>query len=195
LSQKITKSWNCFLSQYLNNNYLFVFVWLCDCQFFAANFALPQAEVEGEEIPLFKEVIFTELDREEAAKVVEEYNKVPKNGSNVLTNRLLLNPIFLDCQSNPNPSQVYDWQSKSNLQNGLTIQSKSNHNPTIFGKRYRTANNEWSSFMMKPWNSQETFLNKFQPYCKIICLKILMKSSLASLLEHDALWKFNLLIK
>jgi len=22
--------------------------------------------------------------------------------------RLLLNPIFLDCQSNPNPSQIYD---------------------------------------------------------------------------------------
>ena len=48
--------------------------------FFAANFALPQAEAEGEETPtpLFKEIIFTELDREEAAKVVEEYNKVPK---------------------------------------------------------------------------------------------------------------------
>ena len=114
-----------------------------------------------------------------------------------LVGRLLLNPIFLDCQSNPNPSQIYDWQSKSksNFQNGLTIQSKSNHNPTIFGKRYRTANIEWSSFMMKPWNSQETFLIKFQPYCKIICLKILMNSSLASLLEHDALWNFNLLIK
>ena len=111
--------------------------------------------------------------------------------------RLLLNPIFLDCQSNPNPSQIYDWQSKSksNFQNGLTIQSKSNHNPTIFDKRYRTANNEWSNFMMKPWNSQETFLIKSQPYCKINCLKILTKSSLASLFQHDALWNFNLLIK
>ena len=109
----------------------------------------------------------------------------------------MLNPIFLDCQSNPNPSQIYDWQSKSksNFQNGLTIQSKSNHNPTIFGKRYRTANIEWSSLMMKPWNSQETFLIKFQPYCKIFCLKISMKSSLASLLEHDAVWNFNLFIK
>ena len=49
----------------------------------------------------------------------------------------MLNPIFLDCQSNPNPSQIYDWQSKSksNFQNGLTIQSKSNHNPTIFEKK------------------------------------------------------------
>ena len=46
--------------------------------------------------------------------------------------RVLLNPIFLDCQSNPNPLQIYDWQSKSKstFQNGLTIQSKSNHNPT-----------------------------------------------------------------
>ncbi len=52
-----------------------------------------------------------------------------------------------------------------------------------------------SSFVMKPWNSQETFLIKFQPYCQINCLKILMKSSLASLLEHDALWNFILLIK
>ena len=43
----------------------------------------------------------------------------------------MLNPIFLDCQSNPNPLQIYDWQSKSKstFQNGLTIQSKSNHNP------------------------------------------------------------------
>ncbi len=111
--------------------------------------------------------------------------------------RLLLNPIFLDCQSNPNPSQIYDWQSKSksNFLKGLTIQSKSNHNPTIFGKRFRTEKTEWSSFMMKPWNSQEIFLIKFQPYCKIMCLKILMKISLASLLEHDALWNYNLLLK
>ena len=48
---------------------------------------------------------------------------------------------------------------------------------------------------MKPRNSQETFLINFQPYSKIICLKILMKSSFASLLEHDVLWNFNLLIK
>jgi len=47
--------------------------------FFAANFALPQEDAEGEETtPLFKEIIFTELDPEEAAKVVEEYNKVTK---------------------------------------------------------------------------------------------------------------------
>ena len=58
----------------------FGLVWKCVQIFFAANFALPQAEAEGEEtpLPLFKEIIFTELDREEAAKVVEEYNKVPK---------------------------------------------------------------------------------------------------------------------
>ena len=44
----------------------------------------------------------------------------------------MLNPIYLDCQSDPNPLQIYDWQSKSTIQNGLTIQSKSNHNPTKF---------------------------------------------------------------
>jgi len=40
-------------------------------------------------------------------------------------------------QSNPNQSQICDSQSKSksDFQNALTIQSKSNHNPTIFGKR------------------------------------------------------------
>jgi len=50
----------------------------------------------------------------------------------------------LDCQSNPIPSQIFDWQSKSksNFQNGLTIQS--NHNLTIFGKRYGIANIEWT---------------------------------------------------
>jgi len=48
--------------------------------------------------------------------------------------------FFLDCQSNPNPTQICDWQSKSNFQNGLTIPSKSNHNPIIFGKRYGIAN-------------------------------------------------------
>jgi len=39
-----------------------------------ANFALPE---EGEESP-FKEIIFTELPREEASKLVEEYNKDAK---------------------------------------------------------------------------------------------------------------------
>ena len=39
---------------------------------FSANYTLPE---EGEESP-FKEIIFTELQREEAAKIVEEYNKV-----------------------------------------------------------------------------------------------------------------------
>jgi len=71
-----------FLSQILNLFSCLVFVWSENVlkYFFAANFALPQAEAEGEEtpLPLFKEIIFTELDREEAAKVVEEYNKVPK---------------------------------------------------------------------------------------------------------------------
>jgi len=33
-----------------------------------------------------------------------------------LSSRLLLNPIILDCQSNPNPSQICDLQSKSKFQ-------------------------------------------------------------------------------
>jgi len=32
-------------------------------------------------------------------------------------------------------------------------------------------------------------------YCLIICLKIMIKSSLASLMEHDALWNFKFLMK
>ena len=39
---------------------------------FLANFTLPE---EGEE-SVFKEIIFTELQREEATKLVAEYNKV-----------------------------------------------------------------------------------------------------------------------
>ena len=40
--------------------------------YFLANFTLPE---EGEE-SVFKEIVFTDLQREEAAKVVAEYNKV-----------------------------------------------------------------------------------------------------------------------
>lgn len=39
---------------------------------FAANFGLP---AEGDDSP-FKEITFVELDREEATKLIEEYNKV-----------------------------------------------------------------------------------------------------------------------
>merc|ERR1740124_1950986 len=48
-----------------------------------ANFTLPEeskedeGEEKGEKSP-FKEIIFTELQREEAAKIVEEYNKDAK---------------------------------------------------------------------------------------------------------------------
>ena len=47
----------------------------------SANFTLPEESKEakeGEEAEKspFKEIIFTELQREEAAKIVEEYNKV-----------------------------------------------------------------------------------------------------------------------
>merc|ERR1719411_71479 len=42
-----------------------------------ANFTLPAESKEGEESP-FKEITFTELEREEAAKLVEKYNKDAK---------------------------------------------------------------------------------------------------------------------
>ena len=45
-------------------------------EFFAANYALPSNEVEEGETPLFSEIIFSDLDSEEAQKVVDEYNKV-----------------------------------------------------------------------------------------------------------------------
>ena len=42
-----------------------------------ANFAIPTEEPSEEgETPLYSELIFAELDREEATKVVEEYRKV-----------------------------------------------------------------------------------------------------------------------
>ena len=51
---------------------LIIFYPNCDC---LANFTLPAESKEGEESP-FKEITFTELEREEAAKLVEKYNKV-----------------------------------------------------------------------------------------------------------------------
>ena len=44
---------------------------------FLANYGLPEDETDAV-IPMFKEVTFTELDREEAVKVIELYNKVAK---------------------------------------------------------------------------------------------------------------------
>ncbi len=57
---------------------------------------------------------------------------------------LISTPKHTIAQSNPNPSQICHWQSKSksDFQNGLTIQSKSNHNPTIFGKRQQILNGQ-----------------------------------------------------
>jgi len=60
---------------------------------------------------------------------------VKKIISSIALNQAIAQSDFVDCQSNPNPSQICDWKSKSNFQNGLTIQSKSNHNPTIIGKK------------------------------------------------------------
>ena len=42
-----------------------------------ANFALPEDESDAV-VPMFKDVVFTDLNREEAVKVVELYNKVAK---------------------------------------------------------------------------------------------------------------------
>ena len=40
-----------------------------------ANFALPEEDKEAA-VPTFVEITFVELDREEAMKIVEQYNKV-----------------------------------------------------------------------------------------------------------------------
>ena len=42
-----------------------------------ANFALPEEDKEAA-VPTFVEITFVELDREEAMKIVEQYNKVIK---------------------------------------------------------------------------------------------------------------------
>ena len=55
--------------------------WLIEFGIISANFTLPEESKEGKdgeegEKSPFKEIIFTELQREEAAKIVAEYNKV-----------------------------------------------------------------------------------------------------------------------
>merc|ERR1719234_1449098 len=42
-----------------------------------ANFALPEEDTEAV-VPTFVEITFVELEREEAMKIVEQYNKVAK---------------------------------------------------------------------------------------------------------------------
>ena len=44
--------------------------------FVAANFSIPQEEIEEGETPIYADTIFVELNKEEALKQVEEYNKV-----------------------------------------------------------------------------------------------------------------------
>jgi len=91
------------------------------------------------------------------------------SSSNFLTtSRLLLDPIFLDWKSNQNPSQICDWQSESkyDFQNGLTIQSKSNHNPTIFGKRHQIFNGQvlWCNHVIPKTHLLSTYtslINQF----------------------------------
>ena len=50
---------------------------------FTANFALPEEDKEAV-VPTFVEITFVELDREEAMKIVEQYNKVKK--ANIFVN-------------------------------------------------------------------------------------------------------------
>ena len=45
--------------------------------FIVANYALPEDESDAV-VPMFKDVVFTDLNREEAVKVVELYNKIAK---------------------------------------------------------------------------------------------------------------------
>jgi hypothetical protein len=56
--------------------------------------------------------------------------------------------VFLDCQSNPNPTQ-YVIDDPNPI---FKMAWQSNQNQTIFVKRYKTTNIKWPSFMMKPWN-------------------------------------------
>ena len=56
---------------------LLLFVHSLEITFFSftANFALPEEDKEAV-VPTFVEITFVELDREEAKKIVEQYNKV-----------------------------------------------------------------------------------------------------------------------
>ena len=49
---------------------------------FTANFALPEEDKEAV-VPTFVEITFVELDREEAKKIVEQYNKVGQTCNSV----------------------------------------------------------------------------------------------------------------
>ena len=49
---------------------------------FTANFALPEEDKEAV-VPTFVEITFVELDREEAKKIVEQYNKVGQTYNSV----------------------------------------------------------------------------------------------------------------
>jgi hypothetical protein len=66
---------------------------------FLANFALPSNEVEEGETPLFSEIIFSDLDREEAQKVVDEYNKVNINQTLTRWGEIRLNHRYITCDS------------------------------------------------------------------------------------------------
>ena len=83
-------------------------------------------------------------------------------------------------------------KAKSNFQNGFTIESKSNHNPTIFGKRQQILNGQvlWCNHGIPKRHLISTYtllINQF--------FENFEKSSLASLLEHNLLWNFNIIIK
>ena len=60
-----------------------------------ANFALPEEDKEAV-VPTFVEITFVELDREEAMKIVEQYNKVKVRSNNLST--LHNFPFISGCQ-------------------------------------------------------------------------------------------------
>jgi len=109
------------------------------------------------------------------------------------TERLLLNSIFFLIvnliQIHSNNIQI---KSKSNFRNGLTIQLKSNLNPMIFGIYWGLqVLNCPVFFLSKPWNSRDNiFLSNYNLSAKLIVRFLKIKSGLASLLEHKALWIF-----
>jgi len=84
--------------------------------------------------------------------------------------RLLLNPIFLDCQFNPNPSQICDWQSNPNP---ITIQLLLEKD---IGQQILNGQVLWFIiYDLWSWNSHETSLINLQPHWLINCLKFLKK--------------------
>jgi len=100
------------------------------------------------------------------------------------------------CAQDKHTSQGYCLsKSKSNFQNGLTIQFKSNHNPIIFGKRY--IGHQILIGQVLSCNHGIPKTNFFQLTTFLInwLFENFYKKSSACLLEHNPLWNFNFLIR